>query len=73
MTYNFLNNFKPLEILGDTLNICPSYLLKISTLFMTIIKFYQFIKRFIKIEAKTLDTRIFFNTYPNGMKFLPHM
>jgi hypothetical protein len=26
-----------------------------------------------KIEAETLDTWVFLNTYPNEMKFLPHI
>jgi hypothetical protein len=26
-----------------------------------------------KIKVETLDIWIFFNTYPNGMKFFPHM
>ncbi len=26
-----------------------------------------------KIKVETLDIWIFFNTYPNGMNFFPHM
>jgi hypothetical protein len=66
-------NSKPLEILWDTLNICLPHLLKILALLMMITKSYQFQKKDFKTKAKTLDIWICFNTYPNGVKFIPHM
>jgi hypothetical protein len=66
------NNSKLLEILGNTLNICVLYVIKISALLMMTTKSFHFQKK-LTSKAKILNTLISLNTNPNDMKFLSHI